>query len=75
MNAGDLRAARKELGRLERQLGKLEDRIIKINESLAEHGSDYDKIIELEAQLKAVQAERAQAEEAWLELAEQVPGA
>ena len=36
--------------------------------------SDYDKIIELDAQLKAVQEERAQVEEAWLELAEQVPG-
>jgi ATPase subunit of ABC transporter with duplicated ATPase domains len=73
MNAGELRVARKELGRLERQLGKLEDRIVKINENLAEHGSDYEKIIELEAQLKAAQAERGQVEEAWLELAEQIP--
>jgi ATPase subunit of ABC transporter with duplicated ATPase domains len=73
MSAGDLRAARKDLARLERQLGKLEDREVRINESLAEHGSDYDKIVELEAQLKAVQSERAQVEEAWLELAERVP--
>ncbi len=73
MNAGDLRTARKELGRLERQLGKLEDRIVKINTGLAEHGSDYAKIVEFETQLKAVQAERAAVEEAWLELAEQVP--
>ncbi|OJF15160.1 ABC-F family ATP-binding cassette domain-containing protein [Couchioplanes caeruleus] len=72
MSAGELRAARKDLARLERQLAKLEDRIVKINEGLAEHGSDYDKIMELDAQLKAVQAERAQVEEAWLELAEQV---
>jgi ATPase subunit of ABC transporter with duplicated ATPase domains len=73
MSAGDLRAARKDLAKLERQLGKLEDREVRINESLAEHGSDYDKIVELEAQLKAVQSERAQVEEAWLELAERVP--
>ncbi|MFC3380899.1 ABC-F family ATP-binding cassette domain-containing protein [Couchioplanes azureus] len=72
MSAGELRAARKDLARLERQLAKLEDKIVKINEGLAEHGSDYDKIMELDAQLKAVQAERAQVEEAWLELAEQV---
>ncbi|MEV6490193.1 ABC-F family ATP-binding cassette domain-containing protein [Actinoplanes sp. NPDC051633] len=72
-SAGDLRAAKKELSRLERQLAKLEDRILKINESLAVHGSDYDKIIELDAQLKAVQEERARTEEAWLELAERVP--
>jgi hypothetical protein len=31
--------------------------------------------MELDAQLKAVQAERAQVEEAWLELAERVPEA
>ena len=49
------------------------EREVKLNESLAEHGSDYDKIIELEAQLKAVQDERGQVEEAWLELAERVP--
>jgi ATPase subunit of ABC transporter with duplicated ATPase domains len=74
ISAGDLRQARKDLARLERQLAKLEEREHKINESLAEHGSDYAKLIELEAQLKAVQEERAQVEEAWLELAEQVPG-
>jgi chromosome segregation ATPase len=73
MSAGDLRAARKDLTRLERQLGKLEEREARINESLAEHGSDYGKIVELEAQLKTVREERAQVEEAWLELAERVP--
>jgi ATP-binding cassette subfamily F protein uup len=74
MSAAELRQARKDLSRMERQLAKLEERELKINESLADHGSDYDKIIELDAQLKAVQDERAQVEEAWLELAEQVPG-
>jgi predicted nucleic acid-binding Zn-ribbon protein len=73
MSAAELRTARKDLSRLERQLAKLEERIVKINESLAAHGSDYDKIMELDAQLKAAQAERAQVEEAWLELAERVP--
>ncbi|WP_127498217.1 ABC-F family ATP-binding cassette domain-containing protein [Actinoplanes solisilvae] len=74
LSAGDLRQARKDLTRLERQLAKLEERIVKINEKLGEHGSDYDKIMELDAQLKAAQQERAEVEEAWLELAEQVPG-
>ncbi|MGX6606908.1 ABC-F family ATP-binding cassette domain-containing protein [Micromonosporaceae bacterium Da 78-11] len=72
MSAADLRAARKDLTRLERQLARLDDRVLKINESLAASGSDYDKIVELDAQLKAVQDERGQVEEAWLELAEQV---
>jgi ATPase subunit of ABC transporter with duplicated ATPase domains len=75
MSAADLRTARKDLARLERQLAKLDERVVKINESLAAHGSDYDKIMELDAQLKAVQAERGQVEEAWLELAERVPEA
>jgi ABC transport system ATP-binding/permease protein len=74
MSPAELRQARKDLSRLERQLAKLEERVLRINEQLASHGSDYDKIIELDAQLKAVQEERAQVEEAWLELAEQVPG-
>jgi ATP-binding cassette subfamily F protein uup len=73
LSAAETRQARKDLVRLERQLGKLEERVLKINEKLADHGSDYEKIIELEAQLKAVQEERGQVEEQWLELAEQVP--
>ncbi|MFG1610711.1 ABC-F family ATP-binding cassette domain-containing protein [Actinoplanes sp. NPDC049265] len=73
MSAAEARAAKKDLSRLERQLAKLEDRIAKINEGLAEHGHDYERVIELDGQLKAVQAERAETEEAWLELAERVP--
>ena len=73
MSAAEVRTARKELARLERQLGKLEDRIAELNEGLAEHGSDYDKIMELDGRLKVTQQERAQVEEAWLELAERVP--
>jgi hypothetical protein len=75
MSAADLRGARKDLARLERQLARLEERIVALNESLAEHGSDYDKIMELDARLKAAQIERAQVEEDWLELAERVPEA
>jgi hypothetical protein len=75
MSAAELRTARKDLSRLERQLVKLDERVVKINESLAAHGSDYEKIMELDAQLKAVQEERGQVEEAWLELAERIPEA
>jgi ABC transport system ATP-binding/permease protein len=71
--SADVRAGRKELARLERQLTKLEDRIGALNESLAEHGSDYEKIIELESALDTAQKDRAAVEEAWLELAERLP--
>jgi FixJ family two-component response regulator len=73
MSAAEERTARKELTKLERQLAKLDQREKQISESLAVHGSDYDKIMELDAQLKTVQGERAQVEEAWLELAERLP--
>jgi ATP-binding cassette subfamily F protein uup len=73
MSAAEERAARKELGKLERQLAKLDLREKHLNESLAEHGSDYEKIMELEAQLRVARDERATIEEAWLELASELP--
>jgi ATP-binding cassette subfamily F protein uup len=73
MSAAEERLARKELGKLERQLSRLDTREKQLNDSLAAHGSDYDKIIGFESELKTVQAERAQVEETWLELAEQLP--
>ena len=45
----------------------------KLHDELAAHATDYEKIAELDAELKAVRAERAQVEEAWLALAERVP--
>jgi ATP-binding cassette subfamily F protein uup len=72
LSSGELRQARKDLSRLERQMDKLTEKEAKINESLAQHGSDYDKLVELEGQLKLVRQEKAEAEEAWLLLAEQV---
>jgi ATP-binding cassette subfamily F protein uup len=75
MGAGELRAARKELVRLERLLGRLEQREAGLHEQLATHATDYEKVATLDAELRAVQAERSATEEAWLELAERVPEA
>jgi len=72
-SAGDVRAARKELARLERTVAKLEQREAALHDEMARHATDYARIAELDAQLKAVQAERAEAEEAWLALADEVP--
>ncbi|MEH1126283.1 ABC-F family ATP-binding cassette domain-containing protein [Micromonospora sp. CPCC 206061] len=71
--AFDVRAARKELARLERTLGKLEQREATLHEELATHATDYTKLADLDARLKAIQAERGQVEEEWLALAERVP--
>ena len=64
------RAAKKELARLERQIAKLEQREAQLHEQLATHATDYEKVSTLDAELRAVRAERAQTEESWLELAD-----
>jgi ABC-type multidrug transport system ATPase subunit len=70
-DAGQARAARKELARLERQVGKLEQREAALHEQLATHATDYEKVAALDADLRAVRTERAATEDAWLALAEQ----
>ncbi|MFV2127336.1 ABC-F family ATP-binding cassette domain-containing protein [Micromonospora sp. LOL_013] len=72
LSAGDLRAARKELARLERQVGKLEQQEAALHEELARHATDFNRLAELDARLREVQAQRSRTEEQWLALAEQV---
>lgn len=74
MSAAAARVARKELSRLERQVGKLDQREAALLDELAAHATDYAKVAELDGQLKELRAEREQTEEAWLSLAEKVPG-
>ena len=71
-SAAELRTAKKELARLERLVGKLAERAAALHEQLAVHATDYEKVTELDAQLRAVQAEKEQAEEDWLVLADRV---
>ena len=61
-----------ELGRLERQLDRVSGQEAELTAALAEHASDYTKLIELGAQLRAVQDEKAGLEERWLALAEEL---
>ncbi len=71
-DAAELRAAKKELARLERQAGKLAEREARIHEQLAVHATDYEKVTMLDAELWAVRAEREQTEDAWLRLADRI---
>jgi ABC transport system ATP-binding/permease protein len=73
VSAAEVRSARKELARLERQLGRLAEREATLHDELAANATDYSRLSELDGQLRAVRAEREQTEEAWLELAERVP--
>ncbi len=65
---GDSRAARKELTRLERQLAQLERREARLHEELAAHATDFARVAELDAELRAVVANREATEHSWLEL-------
>ncbi len=68
--AGAQRAARKEMARLERQIDRLTSREAELTAALAAHATDYVRLTELGAELRAVQDEKARLEEQWLEAAE-----
>jgi FixJ family two-component response regulator len=67
--AADPRAAKKELARLERQVARLEQREAQLHDELVIHATDYEKVTALDTELRAVRADRAQVEDAWLTLA------
>ena len=69
-SAAEQRTARKELARLERQLDRVGAREEALHAQLAEHAGDFERLAEVDAQLRAVLAEKAELEHAWLEAAE-----
>jgi ATP-binding cassette subfamily F protein uup len=71
-SAGDVRAARKELARLERQLEKLRERETKVYAEMAAAASDHERVLGLDAALRGLRDERAVMEDRWLELANEV---
>ena len=70
--ASQQRAGQKELARLERQIARLTEAERRLATDLADSASDYEKLVELGAELHGVQAERASLEERWLEVAEDI---
>jgi ABC transport system ATP-binding/permease protein len=70
--AGAQRAASKEMQRLERQIERLTGREAELSAELAALASDYEKLIELGQQLRAVQDEKARLEERWLTVADEL---
>ncbi|WP_369070363.1 ABC-F family ATP-binding cassette domain-containing protein [Kineococcus terrestris] len=67
-----VRAARKEMARVERRLERLAAREEELHAQLAEHATDVARVTSLDEQLRAVLTEREQLEEAWLEASELV---
>ncbi|WP_326796316.1 ATP-binding cassette domain-containing protein [Streptomyces sp. NBC_01808] len=70
LSAADARAAKKELQRIERQLDRIGGKETDLHAAIAEHATDFARVAELDAQLRALTAEREELELRWLELAE-----
>jgi ATP-binding cassette subfamily F protein uup len=68
-SAAEERVARKELQRLERQLERLSARETELNAELAANAADYEKLVALGADLRAVRSEKAGLEDRWLNVA------
>jgi len=69
--SGQLRAARKELARLERQLEKLAAAQERLQQAMLDAAGEVDQLVRLDGELRAVQARMVDAENAWLVAAEQ----
>jgi ABC transport system ATP-binding/permease protein len=68
-SAGEVRLARKELTRLERVIDRLSRRELELHGALAGAATEHQRLVELDAELRAVVAEKGRAEDAWLTLA------
>ncbi|MFJ6935615.1 ABC-F family ATP-binding cassette domain-containing protein [Streptomyces sp. NPDC101132] len=68
--AGDSRAAKKELQKIERQLNKISDRESNLHAQIADNATDFEKVAKLDAELRELLSERDDLEMRWLELAE-----
>ncbi|HEV7452252.1 MAG TPA: ABC-F family ATP-binding cassette domain-containing protein [Pseudonocardiaceae bacterium] len=68
--AGEQRAARKELARLERQLERLAGREADLQHRIAQQAADPGSFRELDSELRAVLAAKQDLETRWLEVAD-----
>jgi ABC transport system ATP-binding/permease protein len=73
-SAAQVRSGQKELVRIERQIARLADQEDRLAAELAEHATDYAKLIELGAELRSVQQEKTELEDRWLVVAEEIGG-
>ncbi|WP_156754721.1 ABC-F family ATP-binding cassette domain-containing protein [Actinokineospora pegani] len=70
VSAAERRLAQKELSRLERQIAALDAKEAKLHTALAEASTDSGKLLELDAELRKVVAEKEDLEGRWLEVAD-----
>ncbi len=65
----DQREARKTVARIDRQLAKLADREAGLHAEMVEHSADYERLAEIDVQLRELTREKEALEEEWLEAA------
>ncbi|HEY3437155.1 MAG TPA: ABC-F family ATP-binding cassette domain-containing protein [Actinotalea sp.] len=70
LSAADVRAARKEVGRIERRLAKVAELQARLHEKMAAVATDHQAVLALDADLRALAAEQESLEEAWMSAAE-----
>ena len=71
-SAAELRDARKEMARVEKQLARLGEREERLHAAMVEAATDHARVLELNTQLREVVDEREGLELAWLAAAEVV---
>ncbi|WP_372408146.1 ABC-F family ATP-binding cassette domain-containing protein [Streptomyces luteireticuli] len=71
-SAGDARAAKKELQKIERRLDKVSELEARLHERIAAQATDFAAVAKLDAELRELAGEREELELRWLELAEEV---
>ena len=69
-SAAEVREARKEMARVEKQLTRLAEREERIHADMAAQATDHQAVLELNAKLREVVDEREELEMAWLAAAE-----
>ncbi|MGW6454218.1 hypothetical protein [Isoptericola sp. NPDC055063] len=69
-SAAEVRAARKEIARVERRLGRIADEEKALHEQIAADPTDFGAVAALDEKLRRLGAEKEELELAWLEAAE-----
>ncbi|WP_067965708.1 ABC-F family ATP-binding cassette domain-containing protein [Nocardiopsis trehalosi] len=74
LSAAERRAAQKEMQRAERRMDRIGAREAELHAAMAAAADDYTRLADLDAELKTLQAEKAELEEVWLTEAERLGG-
>ena len=69
-SAAEVRAAKKEINRIERRLSKIAEAEARLHEKIAANATDFTAVAGLDAELRTLAAEKDELEAAWLEAAE-----